>query len=318
MLSMLLEIDLMMDIVKSEMAIPALTFLSVIAVGASILLLRKRKSKVIESKLEDHSWTATPKYPSPKKSGFFQVLERVGNFVSHGQASTTLWEQLVQAGHFTAKAPAIYTGIKMLLFVGGIAAGVMLIMPTDASFPAKITLISVGATILFFLPNLVLMLERKARRDEICLYLPQAVDLLEICVSSGIGMNMAWNMVANEIQQVSPILSGEMTLTNFEIHLGADRAEAMRRMAARTGAEELASLAAILIQTDRFGTSMAVALRQFARSMREERSFKAEENAEKMAVKLIIPMVLFIFPAVLVIIIGPAVVSIFRDMIMGA
>ncbi|MHC4743966.1 MAG: type II secretion system F family protein [Planctomycetota bacterium] len=125
-------------------------------------------------------------------------------------------------------------------------------------------------------------------------------------------------MVANEIQQVSTVLSNEMALTNFEIHLGANRAEAMRRMAERTGAEELASLAAILVQTDRFGTSMGTALREFAKSMREERGFKAEESAEKMAVKLIIPMVLFIFPAVMIIIIGPAVVSIFRDMIMGA
>ena len=308
----------MIDILKSEMLIPALTFLSVVSIGASILLFRKGKSKVIESKLEDHSWTRPRQDSSPKKSGFLQVLERVGNFVSHGKASNTLWEQLVQAGHFTAKAAAIYTGIKMLLFAGGVTAGVVLIMPMGISFPARITLISVGATLLFFLPNLVLMLERKARRDEICMYLPQAVDLLEICVSSGIGMNMAWNMVANEIQQVSAVLSGEMALTNFEIHLGADRAEAMRRMAARTGAEELASLAAILIQTDRFGTSMATALRQFAKSMREERGFKAEESAEKMAVKLIIPMVLFIFPAVLVIIIGPAVVSIFQDMIFGA
>jgi tight adherence protein C len=162
------------------------------------------------------------------------------------------------------------------------------------------------------------MQQRKARRDEICLFLPQAVDLLEICVTSGIGLNMAWNMVANEIQQVSTILSNEMALTNFEIHLGANRAEAMRRMASRTGAEELSSLAAILVQTDRFGTSMATALQEFAKSMREERSFKAEESAEKMAVKLVIPMTLFIFPAVLIIIIGPAAVSIFRDMIMGA
>lgn len=308
----------MMDILKSEMAIPVLTFLSVIGIGASILFLRKGRNKVIDSKLDDHRWTALRRESSPKKSGFLHVLERVGNFVSHGQASVTLWEQLVQAGHFTAKAAPIYTGIKMLLFAGGIAVGVLLILPMEMSFPAKITLISVVATLMFFLPNIVLMLERKARRDEICLYLPQAVDLLEICVSSGIGMNMAWNMVANEIQQVSQILSGEMALTNFEIHLGADRSEAMRRMAVRTGAEELASLAAILIQTDRFGTSMATALKQFAKSMREERGFKAEESAEKMAVKLIIPMVLFIFPAVLVIVIGPAVVSIFRDMIFGA
>lgn len=312
-----MEMDRTMGIIESEMLIPVLTFLSVIGIGVSVLLFRKGKSKVLESKFEDHTWTGPSQSRSRKKSSFLQVLEKVGNFASHGRASTTLWEQLVQAGHFTAKAPAIYTGIKMLLFVGGVTAGAIMIMPTDFSFATKVTLISVGGAVLFFLPNLVLLQQRKARRDEICLYLPQAVDLLEICVSSGIGLSMAWNMVAGEIQQVSSILSGEMALTNFEIHLGADRAEAMRRMAGRTGAEELASLAAILIQTDRFGTSMATALREFAKSMREERSFRAEESAEKMAVKLIIPMVLFIFPAVLIIVVGPAIVTIFRDMLLS-
>lgn len=307
------------EILQSDMLIPILAFFSVIGIGASILLARKgHGSKALESRLEDHDWSASGLDASQEKSGFFKLVEKIGNFTSHGQASTTLWEQLVQAGHFNSKAPAIYTGIKMVLFAVGVTASAIGLMPLDISFTSKMMMISASGAVLFFIPNLVLMQQRKTRRDEICLYLPQAVDLLEICVSSGIGLNMAWNMVANEIQQVSTVLSNEMALTNFEIHLGANRAEAMRRMAGRTGAEELASLAAILVQTDRFGTSMGTALREFAKSMREERGFKAEESAEKMAVKLIIPMVLFIFPAVMIIIIGPAVVSIFRDMIMGA
>jgi tight adherence protein C len=101
-----------------------------------------------------------------------------------------------------------------------------------------------------------------------------------------------------------------MTLANFEIHLGVSRIEAMRRMAARTGVDKLSSLAAVLVQTERFGTSIADALRVFAASMREERFFLAEERAEKMAVKLIIPMCLFIFPSIFIITAGPAVVKI--------
>lgn len=307
------------EILQSDILIPILAFFSVIGIGACILLARKgHGSKALESRLEEHDWSASGLTSAHEKGGVFKLAESIGNFVSHGQASTTLWEQLVQAGHFNSKAPAIYTGIKMLFFAVGVAASSLLLMPMNISFMQKTLMVSVSGAVLFFIPNLVLMQQRKTRRNEICLYLPQAVDLLEICVTSGIGMNMAWNMVANEIQQVSTVLSNEMALTNFEIHLGANRAEAMRRMADRTGADELSSLAAILIQTDRFGTSMASALREFAKSMREERRFRAEENAEKMAVKLIIPMVLFIFPAVMIIIIGPAVVSIFRDMIMGA
>lgn len=304
-----------MDTISPEILIAVLTFLSVVALGLSMLLLRKDRSRMLESRLKDDIHTGTGQAHSQSRSGLRQMLAEIGNFVSHGRASATLWEQLMQAGYFSAGAPAVYTGIKMLLFVGGLVAAAVLITRMDVPLATKTAIISVGGAIPFFLPNIYLLLKRKHRRDEICLYLPQAVDLIEICVSSGIGLNMAWNMVANEIHQVSSVLGDEMALTNFEIHLGADRAEAMRRMAGRTGAEELSSLAAILIQTDRFGTSVAAALREFAASMREERGFTAEENAEKMAVKLIVPMVLFIFPAVLIIIGGPAIITIFRTIL---
>ena len=307
-----------MDIISPEILIAVLTFLSVVALGLSMLLLRKDRSRMLESRLKEDIHTGTDRTRSQTKSGPRRTLAGIGNFVSHGRASATLWEQLIQAGYFSAGAPAIYTGIKILLFVGGLAAAAVLITRMDVPLMTKAAMISVGGAIPFFLPNIYLLLKRKHRCAEICLYLPQAVDLIEICVSSGIGLNMAWNMVANEIHQVSPVLGDEMALTNFEIHLGADRAEAMRRMAGRTGAEELSSLAAMLIQTDRFGTSVAAALREFAASMRDERGFTAEENAEKMAVKLIIPMVLFIFPAVLIIIGGPAIITIFRTILSGS
>ncbi len=307
-----------MDIISPEMLIAVLTFLSVVALGLSMLLFRKDRGRMLESRLKDDIHAGTDQARSQTKSGLRQMLAEIGNFVSHGRASATLWEQLIQAGYFSAGAPAIYTGIKILLFVGGLVAAAMLITRMDVPLVTKAAMISVGGAIPFFLPNIYLLLKRKRRCDEICLYLPQAVDLIEICVSSGIGLNMAWNMVAGEIQHVSSVLSNEMALTNFEIHLGANRAEAMRRMAGRTGAEELSSLAAMLIQTDRFGTSVAAALREFAASMRDERGFTAEENAEKMAVKLIIPMVLFIFPAVLIIIGGPAIITIFRTILSGS
>ena len=306
-----------MNVTKHEIIIPVLTFFSVIAVGASILLSRKQKRKMLEARLKDSIWAEIDKPASRKKSGFLQFLEKVGNFASHGQASISLWEQLIQAGYLSTGAPSIYTGVKMFLFIVGLMATAVLILPTELFFATKITLISLGGTIQFFIPNLVILMRRKKRRDEICQHLPEAVDLLEICVSSGIGLDMAWNMVADQIQHVSPVLSGEMSLANFETHLGASRVEAMQHTATRTGASELSSLAAILIQTDRFGTSVAAALREFAASMREGRSFTAEENAEKMAVKLIIPMVLFIFPAVIIIIAGPAAITIAKTIIFG-
>ena len=108
------------------------------------------------------------------------------------------------------------------------------------------------------------------------------------------------------------ILSDEMALTNLEIHLGSPRGEAMRHMAERTDNEELSSLVAILVQSERFGTSVADALRTFAESVRAERSRRAEEYAEKMAVKLLVPMILFIFPTILVVVVGPAGMTLAR------
>lgn len=304
-----------MNAIKLEIIIPALTFFSFIAIGTSILLSRMRKRKMLELRLQDRTWTETGQVVSDKKPGFSQFLGKLGNLVSHGKASTSLWEQLARAGYLSSHAAAVYNGIKILLFTIGLASMAILVMPTEASLPIKMTLISLGGALLFFIPNIVILLKQKQRRDEIRMHLAEAVDLLETCVSSGIGLDMAWNMVADEIQHVSHILASEMALTNFEIHLGASRVEAMRHMAERTGADELSSLVAILIQTDRFGTSIATALRAFASSMRQERNFSAEENAEKMAVKLIVPMVLFIFPSVVIILAGPAFISIFNTML---
>ncbi len=255
---------------------------------------------------------AGTKAPDKKKSGLLRFLGKIGNLTSHGRASTNLWEELFRAGYYSKAAPAVYTGIKMLLFVLGIGCIAIIVIPMERHFTTKFTLIFLGGVFLFFVPNVILRMRLRKRHDEISHHLPEAVDLLEICVSSGIGLGMAWNIVADEIQHVSPTLAGAMTLTNFEIHLGVSRIDAMRHMADRTGVDQLSSLAATLVQTERFGTSIAAALREFATSMREERFFTAEEKAEKMAVKLIIPMVLFIFPAVLITIAGPAFMAIYK------
>jgi tight adherence protein C len=245
----------------------------------------------------------------PQEKGLLKFLERLGNVASHGRASSSLWEQMIQAGFLHPYAPAIYTGVKMLLFVIGILLMTVLVLPADMETPQKMTLVLVGATFIFFLPNFYLSYLLKKRHDEVYRHLPEAVDLLEICVSSGLGLDMAWNVVAEEIRQVSPILAGAMSLTNFEMHLGVSRIDAMKHMADRTGVAELKSLAAILIQTDRFGTSIAETLQVFAESIREERSFVAQEAAEKMSVKMLFPMILFIFPAALIVMVGPAILS---------
>jgi tight adherence protein C len=303
------------DIAVDKLVVPGLVFLAVMAVGGAILLLKWRKRKLLEGRVQPETFEIGQEAKSAKKkSGMMRFLELIGNFASHGRSSTNLWEELVRAGFYSKAAPAVYTGTKMLLFLIGLGGTAILLLPTQFHIAMKINLIFIGGILLFFVPNFVLRIRIQRRRTEITLHLPDAVDLLEICVSSGIGLAMAWNIVADEIGNVSPTLGNAMALTNFEIHLGVSRIDAMRRMSARTGVEKLSSLAATLVQTERFGTSISAALREFAQSLREERYFTAEEQAEKTAVKLIIPMVLFIFPAVFVVTAGPAVVEIAKMM----
>ncbi len=298
---------------RPEMLVALLCFVSVIFIGSAILFFREQHKSVVRRRLAMAGHAAASE--AVRKSRLLRLLEQVGNFVSHGHASTNLWEQLIRAGYLGRNAPAVYTGIKILLFLGGLVGTAILVMPTDKSMIQKMWMISLGGIAPFFVPNLIVLTKEKKRREEIRHYLPDVVDLLEICVSSGIGLDMAWNMVAGEVHHVSPVLATAMDLSNFEIHLGASRTDAMRNMAMRTGADQLSSLAAILVQSERFGTSVAVALREFAASMRDERRLMAEEGAERMAVKLIIPMVLFIFPAVIMVTVGPAVVKIARTLL---
>ena len=304
-----------MDAIADQIIIPGLTFLTIVTIGASILMSGTQRRKTLETRMRDSALIVAGTTASDKKkSGFLRFLEKIGNLTSHGRTSTNLWEELFRAGYYSKAAPAVYTGIKMLLFVLGLGCMAILVVPMERHFTTKITLIFLGGVFLFFVPNVLLRIRLRKRHDEISQHLPDAVDLLEICVSSGIGLGMAWNIVADEIQHVSPTLASAMTLTNFEIHLGVSRIDAMRHMANRTGVDQLSSLAATLVQTERFGTSISTALREFAISMREERFFAVEEKAEKMAVKLIIPMVLFIFPAVLIKVAGPAFVAIYKAM----
>jgi tight adherence protein C len=286
------------------------------AIGASILLAHKQKQMTV--RLQDSRLAEMPGKSDSKKFDFLKLLAQIGNYVSHGNASRTLGEQLIRAGYVGSAAPAVYTGVRMLLFILGLVGMTIVLLPTELAGTSKAVLIVLVATILFFIPNFIVVARLVKRREEIRQHLPDAVDLLEICVSSGLGLDMAWHVVSEEIKQVSPILANAMSLTSFEINLGAGRVEALRHMSERTGVDEVGSLATILIQTERFGTSIAETLKIFANSMREERTHTAEESAEKMTVKLIFPMVLFIFPAVLVIVAGPAIIRLLSSNIFGS
>ncbi|MFC1805462.1 type II secretion system F family protein [Planctomycetota bacterium] len=219
---------------------------------------------------------------------------------------------MAQAGFYGKSSAAVFISAKMLLMVLGAAVSGVIVAVTEMPLMPKVLVAVAAGSILFFLPNLLVRVLRARRRKQVWRHLPYAIDLMEICVSSGMGLDMAWNVVAKEMRGNDSPLADEMALTNLEIHLGATRLEATRNMAARTGVEEISSFAMMLVQSTRFGTSIADALQTYAASMREERSLQAQELAEKAAVKLIIPMATLLIPALLIIILGPGLMLVVK------
>jgi tight adherence protein C len=161
------------------------------------------------------------------------------------------------------------------------------------------------------------MLKRRVthRQESIRLALPDALDLAIICVEAGLGLDQALDRIAVEIKSAHPELSDEMELVTLEIRAGKPREEALRNLAIRTGVDDIRAFVAVLIQTDRFGTSIAMALRVHSDALRTERRQRAEERAAKTTIKMIPVLVLFIFPVMFFVILGPVVIQISRDIL---
>jgi tight adherence protein C len=297
-----------------DVLVPVLAFAAVISLGGAIVAARLLRREPLKARLSDIGGGVAIEEAPAGRARSLDAISRLGESVSGGKTSRTLKEQLAQAGYHDPGAPAIYMGAKMALFIAGLVAAVAVLMPLPLQLPLKVVSILLVTGLLSFVPNFVVAIRRSKRRTDVQLHLPDAVDLLEICVSSGMGIDMAWNAVSEEVRRVSTTLGDEMALANLEIHLGAPRADAMRHMADRTGVDDIGSLVATLVQSERFGTSIADALRVFAESLREQRSQRAQEAAEKMAVKLLFPLVLNIFPAMLIVVAGPAFITIYKTM----
>jgi tight adherence protein C len=305
----------------NALIIALLTGVAVLALGGAFLLLARarreaqlarqrtllEKDKAVETELTDG--TGRPK--------LIHSVHKVGQAMSGPGISRSLKQDLASAGYHNPSAATIYLGSKLLLFLGGAVLAGALLSLMKLTVPVMLVVVGLFAMVMFFVPNLVVGIRRDRRRAEIRQHLPDVVDMLEICVSAGMGLDMAWNAVADEIRRVSTTLADEMELANLEISLGVSRAIAMRNMAERTGVQDISSLVALLVQSERFGASIVEALRTFAKSMRDIRSQRAEEAAEKMSVKLLFPMVVFIFPVMFIVMVGPAVLTLFENLTRG-
>jgi tight adherence protein C len=238
-------------------------------------------------------------------------VARPGNSAELAQ----LRSSLVRGGYRGEHALEIFLGVKLgatpLVTMAFLLVNSRL--PNPIKFPTDAGLALVLAALTFFLPNLWLRGKIGERQTAIERGLPDAMDLLVTCVEAGLGLDAAINRVAEEMMLAAPLLAEELRHTSMEIQAGVQRADGFRRLAERTGVEDLRALSAILIQTDMFGTSIARALRVQSESMRIRRSQRAEEKAAMVSVKMTIPLILCILPSLMAVVMGPAVAMIVKN-----
>jgi len=216
---------------------------------------------------------------------------------------------MLRAGYWSAEATLAIQGMRVLTPI----ALVILVLATGVYRSNPFFILLFIVILGYMLPEMWLLWKIKQRQHRLRAGLPDGLDLLVICVEVGLGLDQSLLRVAQELRIVHPELSEELQMVNLEMRVGKTRLDALRELARRTGLDELKSLVAMLIQTERFGTSIAQSLRVFSDDLRTRRRQRAEEMSAKTTVKMVPPLVLFIFPALLVVILGPAVIALIRQ-----
>jgi tight adherence protein C len=251
----------------------------------------------------------------PQGSSIVTVLRQIGAHVPSSEADmAALRSTLSQAGYRSENAVPVFYGLRIvgavtMLFLTIMAEGRM---PDNQSL--RILFVLFGAMTGWTLPKFVLEKKVKKRKEIMRLSLPDALDMLVVSIEAGLGLDQAMQHVAREIDVSHPELSEELQMVTLEMRAGKRRSDALRHFAERTGEDEIRKLIAILIQNDRFGTSMGESLRTHSDYMRTRRKQDAEERAGKVGVKLVFPIFFFILPSMVIVSAGPGLLQIFKDL----
>ncbi|MEJ2098665.1 MAG: type II secretion system F family protein [Desulfobacterales bacterium] len=320
----------MFKLAEPTILIPLAGFLALFLLCLGIMQsirLRSTRKKIVE-KIK-FGGTATESEQDWQSSDQKRVsfLMRLMNFFGKFGAPTQSEEvddghskriKFLKAGIRRENAPVIFYGLKYLLVV--LLPSIFMIIRLTAfeilSFQLTVAIFVLVALLGYYLPDLWLRQKADKRKERLLKALPDALDLLVICVEAGMGLDEGINRVAKEIKLTSSDLSDEFRFLNLELRAGKNRESALKNLALRTDIEEMRNLVTLLIQADKFGTSVAKTLRVYSDTFRTQRMQKAEELAAKIPVKLVFPLILFIFPSLFVAILGPAVIRIFRNIIM--
>jgi tight adherence protein C len=248
-----------------------------------------------------------------KRDRIEALLAGLGNKVAPNAKSASQTRQLLMhAGFRSAQAPTIFLGMRVTGAAVAVAGLLLLSVVAQLTMSKLLMLTAIAGLLGWMGPVIYVTRKARKRQESIQAALPDTLDLLVVCVEAGLALNQAIVKVAEEIDRVSPYMSEELTVVNLEIRAGTPRDEALRHFAERTGVEDVKALVSMLLQTDRFGTSIADALRVHADTLRTKRRQRAEEAAAKLTVKLLFPLLLFVFPAFFVVLLGPSL-FLFRE-----
>jgi tight adherence protein C len=286
------------------MLLPLLAFVfgSLIIAGGALALM-PNKAAAIDRRLEELT-LGREEEEKPRMQALIGLFKRIGEKVPRSPKEMgSLRLRLVQAGYRRDEAITIFFGIRVMF-----ALALFMFFSTSIIARPNMTMALAGLGAGYVLPGMGLARLAKRRAHKIRLSLADALDLLVVSVEAGLGLDQAMSRVASELEFAYPELSSELKLINLELRAGKPRAEALRNLADRTGVDDLSSLVTMLIQTDKFGTSVAQSLRVYSETLRTKRRQRAEEAAAKTGVKMVFPLVFCIFPAIWVVTIGPAAI----------
>jgi tight adherence protein C len=289
--------------------LPLLGFLFIaLLVAGFAMVLSPARGGVIEQRLDElraFTGAAAAEEPSRYSETFKKSFTRLSKYAPTSPSEMgKLKGRLLAAGYRGPEALPVFIGARLgcALFVFGVLSTPLLARP-------NVLLALAGAALGYVAPAMVLARMAKKRQHKIRLSLPDALDLLVVSVEAGLGLDQALQRVGSELAFAHPDLSDELRLVNLELRAGNSRSDALRNLADRTGVDDLSSLVAMLIQTDKFGTSVAQSLRVHSDTLRTKRRQRAEEAAAKTGVKMVFPLVFCIFPAIWVVTIGPAAIK---------
>jgi tight adherence protein C len=251
--------------------------------------------------------------PETQSSSIVTVLKQIGASVPASEFDQkAVKTSLIQAGFRSENAVAVFYGLKIVAALAMLAAALLLQSRMPENPVMRVVLLVSGAGAGWVLPGFLLEKRAIKRQEVLRLSLPDALDMLVVSVEAGLGLDQAIQHVARELQVSHPMLSEELSMVTLEMRAGKRRSEALKNLAERTGEAEIRKLVAILVQNDRFGTSMGDSLRNHSDFMRARRKQDAEERAGKVGVKLVFPIFFFILPSMMVVAAGPGLLQIFK------